>query len=568
MLNMQKIKSLIVMSKMFVIMNPLNGCSSPVGGSLMHGSSNRPAAASACRVLEFSSGPKIYDCSGTDNALRVTELVERARDGLGFPEREGPRAGDFMFVGKYYLAWIDNTGFSGKLNGLWALNADVEQLDFVLAEPTPSGARPVSMLLPGEDGDGRWPRAYNGAEHYELPRFKNGRHDSQAGIREANHFTDAPAWWRECINTNDDPARWDTAVGTTNVSLGDGQVSFRNESPLTIVARFHADSYPCGSPFPVSESDTTDLRLMSGYTMYGDSPVIERRYQMVNAGDHAVANVGMEKLIGGQILTDWPYPHYLKQYQNFVAWDGADLEKFAPIPHSGQGQKSDFIRVRGTGSLTISAEASAGAGRSMTMNQQVENSGEDFGICLCIAHGGFEFTGSVLAGQNIPAKVGNENSYGPEQLRTLIVGGSRAGASLAQVSTKTINSDDESEGIHEVGRRDDRGWTAVAGQDLAGFMLYKKYLSLKARSVGQVVFYLEANAELASNEPLFEIDLVLNGKQVLKKKIIKSGDFFDLNKNQRFVIDFEAPEVGRIEPRVRWLGRGSVTLDSVVINSI
>ncbi|MBC7533825.1 MAG: hypothetical protein H7318_19835 [Oligoflexus sp.] len=65
------------------------------------------------------------------------------------------------------------------MNGLWALNNQPKLLDFTKIEPTPKGERPVSMLLPAEDGDGKWPRAYNGAEHYELPGFQNGEHTAQ-----------------------------------------------------------------------------------------------------------------------------------------------------------------------------------------------------------------------------------------------------------------------------------------------------------------------------------------------------------------------------------------------------
>jgi hypothetical protein len=49
-------------------------------------------------------------------------------------------------------------------------------------------------------------------------------------------------------------------------------------------------------------------------------------------------------------------------------------------------------------------------------------------------------------------------------------------------------------------------------------LLYKKYLLLEALRVGQVVFYLESNAELASNDPLLEIDIVWNGKKFINKK--------------------------------------------------
>lgn len=36
-----------------------------------------------------------------------------------------------------YIAWVDETGFYGKMNGLWGLNGDLDNLDFVLVESAP-----------------------------------------------------------------------------------------------------------------------------------------------------------------------------------------------------------------------------------------------------------------------------------------------------------------------------------------------------------------------------------------------------------------------------------------------
>jgi len=80
--------------------------------------------------------PLIHDFSGTTQA-RARLLVRRALDGLGFDAAHGgPVPGDRVFVGRHYLAWIDQTGFYGKINGLWLLNGmGGEQLDFALADP-------------------------------------------------------------------------------------------------------------------------------------------------------------------------------------------------------------------------------------------------------------------------------------------------------------------------------------------------------------------------------------------------------------------------------------------------
>ena len=69
--------------------------------------------------------PFIHNFSGASSG-RVLELVRAALDGLGFDQAsgQGPVPQDRVFVGNRYLAWIDQTGFFGKMNGLWMLNAE------------------------------------------------------------------------------------------------------------------------------------------------------------------------------------------------------------------------------------------------------------------------------------------------------------------------------------------------------------------------------------------------------------------------------------------------------------
>src|SRR5262245_46378786 len=70
--------------------------------------------------------PHIHNMSGASNQ-RIVTLVRAAIDGLGFDPAtgEGPNEHDRFFAGRRYLAWIDQTGFYGKMNGLWALDGAV-----------------------------------------------------------------------------------------------------------------------------------------------------------------------------------------------------------------------------------------------------------------------------------------------------------------------------------------------------------------------------------------------------------------------------------------------------------
>ena len=532
---------------------------------------NAGGMSGTCRLLSYEALPAIYDCTGNADFARVVELVRRACDGLGFPPAEGPQPADFIFVGLHYMAWIDNTGFAGKLNGLWPLNSDAQRLDFTLAEPTIHGKRPISMLLPGEDGDGRWPRAYNGAEHYELPRFIGEKHAFQAGIREANHFTDAPETWRQCINKDQDMLRWSKPVGQSSVEQrSDGALVFRNEAPLMVVARFIDSAPPCGTPFVFDNGLPGDLHLATGYVFYPNATRIERLYRFVNHAPYSLKTHGIEKLIGGLLLTGWPEPHYLKQFQRFISWDDQPLMRYTPLPYRGTGQTGDLINVHGSGSLWLFALEGFKPGRSIGMRQQIDNAGEDFGICLCAVHGGFELTGSVLADQTIAASLNGEAVKGVEQTRFFDIGEGYGTNFLRDISYHVLLARDATEGYHTVGKSRGAFLVAEPGREhgAGGFLFYRHDLPLQMGDVGQAAFYLKTDRVSGDNEPVVTIDLVWDRKIVLKSRQLHRRDFYTDNKQQRFVLNFQAPAHGLIEPRVQWWNKAAISLEAITINSI
>ena len=110
--------------------------------------------------------PLIHNHSGASDS-RVRELAAEAIAGLGFADPDqAPNEADRWFVGNYYMAWIDQTGFYGKMNGLWRLDATAgDALDFVVRQQ----GRPVNFFVVGENGEGGWPTGYSGAEHLEFP---------------------------------------------------------------------------------------------------------------------------------------------------------------------------------------------------------------------------------------------------------------------------------------------------------------------------------------------------------------------------------------------------------------
>lgn len=87
------------------------------------------------------------DCSDSN----VDSLATAADNGAG----NIIDAGDRLFARSDYLVWIDNTGFFGKLNGIWRLTKSpvcgVNVCDF--ASKLPDNRAP-NNLIPGEDGNG------------------------------------------------------------------------------------------------------------------------------------------------------------------------------------------------------------------------------------------------------------------------------------------------------------------------------------------------------------------------------------------------------------------------------
>ena len=53
----------------------------------------------------------------------------------------------------------------GKINALWSLNGNPDDLKFTMLENN----RPVNLFIVGENGDGKWPGGYQGSEHIEFP---------------------------------------------------------------------------------------------------------------------------------------------------------------------------------------------------------------------------------------------------------------------------------------------------------------------------------------------------------------------------------------------------------------
>ncbi|KAJ3086189.1 hypothetical protein HK102_013425 [Quaeritorhiza haematococci] len=524
------------------------------------------AATATCEDLTLTpENIQVQSCSGTppETALK---LVRSAIAGLGFRQIEGPREGDRFFVGRYYVAWVDSTGYYTKLNGLWNLNGKVcEDSDFTLQEPDLNSMRPINMFLPGEDGDGAWPASYQGAEHYEIPTFKGDTHDSQSGLMEANHFTNFNLpHWTQCVNADNSEARWINQPGRSEFTVSGNTLTASNTGKLEIVARFHGNSFPCRGNFVFGNGQSGDFMLVTTYTFYGNEPKVDRQYQYINLTPFPYTpHNSIQKLIGGMLLTKWPHPHYLKQFQRAGAFDSVVLADYAPFPYNGAGQTADMIDVRGGGAMTLSATGTMTSGRSVTISQA--GGLGDVGICLCHVHGGFELGGSVLQDQRVEA-----GQPSPLHSRSFIFGTELDKVSATQIETLKILGNDPDPSIHDLGSLvDDKSWGQGVGRD-PGYLLARRSMSVKRGSVGQAAFYLAIDiVNGAAEDKVVTLDIALNGREAIATKEIRRKDFFADNTIQRFVLPFQVTSAdGNLEPRIFWHNKAFIKTEGVVVNTL
>ena len=336
--------------------------------------------------------PPIHDASGC-SPRRVAELVQEALTGLGFPagSPEGPNAGDLIFVGRHYIAWIDETGFFGKMNALWLLNdAPGDALDFVVREH----GRPVNALIVAERGDGQFASSYQGAEHAEFPSRTPEENDdpscatrdwcNQYGLEEAVEIVNPRIpWWSACNARR--PSFMTRNVPVVADRLADGGLRIVFEGPLVKTADGDGtyDGDACGADYLFQDRIRRRVLLRVGYELHPGSPNIDRTQQIVNpTGNPPFA--GDMSLIGGFVLTAHPNEHPLKR------WSSPDL---APRPGV------DAVLGWANRPLTFTTPE----GRTATIANVGAIDNADVGACFCSVHGAIELGGGLLhAGISLP----------------------------------------------------------------------------------------------------------------------------------------------------------------------
>jgi len=388
---------------------------------IWHGGTKLTFRSAFMEVYRHRPGmPEFINKSGISDA-HARQLAQQALDGLGFSSnaQDGPSKKDIIFVGKYYIAWIDQTGFYGKMNGLWLLNGLTgESSDFLHKE----NGRPVNFFGVAEKGDGKWMLNYVGAEHYELPQLINEPGEPPYGMEFANWYSVNEAGkilgsnlphWKSAMN-------YRMGFSILNVpferSESADQLYINYESPLTKESDgdLIKDGDHAHADMIFADLIRYPFYLRTGYTLYGDQPYFERHYQYRNEENNppfTTKESGNWNLIGGLVITDYRSPYTYKtglnKYVrlNEFSLNGLPVQSWVDVSPPRNAPPDALWHY--SQSYTMSNNATFEAGNSIHISASSTGSRvDDMGGCTCFVHGGLEIGGGVLGGRVLPLAPG------------------------------------------------------------------------------------------------------------------------------------------------------------------
>jgi hypothetical protein len=405
---------------------------------ISHGGTELSFKSALLKVFRHKPGmPELINQSGESDAV-AKQLAQRALDGLGFGSNtpDGPSKKDIVFVGKYYVAWIDQTGFYGKMNGLWLLNGlSGDNLDFLHTE----GGRPINYLGVAEKGDGRWMDNYVGAEHYEIPHLLHDKDKSpllyigreytdwfsvnEADVIRGNHLP----WWKSAMVYRMGFSVLNQPIERRAVG---NQLYINYEAPMT--KESDGDLLPDGDRAHAHMLFADLVRypffVRTGYTLYGDQPYLERHYQYRNEENNptfTAQEVGNWHLIGGLVMTDYRSPYSFKtglnKYVrlNEFGLSGIPVDTWTEVTPPRNAPPDALWHYQQ--SYTMSNNATFEAGHSIHVSATSTGSRVvDMGGCTCFVHGGLEIGGGVMGSGALPlapgqlSKIDTRHFYFPQ----------------------------------------------------------------------------------------------------------------------------------------------------------
>ena len=506
----------------------------------------------------------------------VAELVKEALEGLGFAKdsQEGPGPSDRIFVGRYYMAWIDQTGFVGKINGLWRLNgAENDALNFVVRD----NGRPLNFFIVGEKGDGTFAGGYPGSEHAEFPNTTPEPNDNpscgdgdwcnQYAHDEAASITDPDIpWWSSC---NKGQSAWDVVHEPIEAELVEGGIRLLWEAPLVKEADGDQnwDADDCHEHWLFPDGIRRPVYLQVGYELYANQTHVDRIMYFRNPEGNPEFT-GPMSVIGGFVLTGWPDAHPLKRLNAWVRptvadlWDPThnltlafDTWNDHQLPHEGGDEVFGWVK----NAYSLSAFPEFIAGRSATLSHIGLSDNDDVGFCLCSVHGGLEMGGGLLHGEiSLPIAGGSQSS---EARRRLDLPGDPLPPQVHIYQAETDLG-------HAIGKAEADGWSANTADDDAGHLVFGPYATDWFGSSGSATFRMMIDNNSYDTLEVVVLDIYdATAGKTLATLAITRDQFAEEWTYEEFYIDFDLTgSVGHsMEVRAYWKDISYLRIDWVKV---
>lgn len=372
--------------------------------------------------------PKVINKSSADDK-HIKKLINQAILGLGFTGAEGPNASDLIFINNYYMVWIDQTGYYGKMNGLWLLNNEKgKKLDF--HETIKTNNRITNFLSVAEEGKGEWPGSYMGAEHFEIPSFIKEEDDESTPVEngisnwytlnEANSIfgsggTGRIPWWTCCSGIKNNKQSFYQINPAIEYENNDEYIFLNYLAPLTkgVDADGTYDGDRCQANMLFYNNIRYPVYLRLGYTFYSDKPYFDRTYKLYNPKGNPTLPVNtFWAIIHGILITKVPnsieWKKNLFSYINPIK-SGIKINDIdAPTNNWSKldvDTEADLIGGLGAehASFTISDNQSFNQGHSFYFGFHSEalknynpSSEGNISFCKCVVHGNWEIGGGIL----------------------------------------------------------------------------------------------------------------------------------------------------------------------------
>lgn len=526
--------------------------------------------------LSWVTGTYTFINQSNASDAHCEDLISEALVGLGFVvgDERGPQPEDRFFVGEKILVWLDQTGFVGKMNGLWRLNgAAGNGLNFSVRD----GDRVLNFLVVGEHGDGAFPPGYPGSEHIEFPNTTPEPNDdpacgdsdwcNQYAHDEAASITNPLIpWWSSC---NTGQVGWDKLYEPIEEETVEGGIRLLWEAPLVKEADGDGtwNSDACHQDWLFSDGIRRPVFLQVGYELFGSASHVDRIVRFRNPEGNP-AFTGPMSVIGGFVLTGWPTPHPMKRLDQwmkpvsmgfFDSHSGLDLLAGVWNFYKAAISSGDLVFAWLDQPIGLSAFPTDVPGRTVVLSHEGESDNADVGLCLCIVHGALEMGGGLLhGGISLPIEGGTESV---EARRRLSLPGE-------EIYPKSFFYDAVTDFLHATGDGQADGWAAATGFHDVGHMLYGPYTTQWCGFQGEADFFMLVDNNTSDDLVLVVLDVydsttdtVLGSRSVTRQEFLATSAF------QSFKVPFDATGFAghTLEARAYWTDNSLVKINSVTV---